>query len=408
MKKQTCSNICAYLIAMGIMINCRSVWLSNPSWTSRLNIGLYLILVCGSIGLLLINFNKIRNIKRTILMSLFVFLYFFVYLIFNSINFKNNLLLLSSLIIFLWIVQIKGKRLPLILEAYSNVMIIIAVTSIIMWLICSLFKLMAPSGYVPFNWTSTEGIYKFIPTYKNIYFETQDITLPVIGNIIRNTAIFTEAPMASLNFCLAFLMKIVSGSKTKITIWLVIAILTTFSTTGYILLILVFFIKWLETNKKYFIYKMLFVIPVLIFAVIGINLLIGQRATYGTQSTSLRLDDYKVGLTTFLQYPLFGAGLGNNVALTENMASWRIYMTGFSNSITEVLAQGGMYIGCAYIYSFVKGIYLTVKFKSLNNFILVLGTFYLFCTTIFSYQYILLLLLVLFTEFEIYLKQNLK
>lgn len=406
MKKQTCSNICAYLIAVVIMVNCRSVWLSNPSWTSVLNMGLYLILVCGSICLLLINFDSINNLKSTILVSLFVFLYFFVYLLFNSVNLKSNLLLLIILILFLWIVQIKGKKLPIILEAYSNVIVLIAAISILMWLTCSLLKLMSPSGYVQFNWTSTEGIYKLIPTYKNIYFETQDITLPVVGNIIRNTAIFTEAPMASLNFCLAFLIKIVMRSKTKTTIWLIIAILTTFSTTGYILLILIFFLKWLETNKNQFIYKLLFMVPVLIIAIIGINLLIGQRATYGTQSTSLRLDDYKVGLTTFLQHPLFGAGLGNSMALTENMSSWRwrISMIGFSNSIAEVLAQGGIYVSIAYMYAFIRGLYLTIKFKSLDNFILILGTFYLFCTTIFSYQYILLLLLVLFAKFEIYLK----
>ena len=184
MKKQTCSNICAYLIAVVIMVNCRSVWLSNPSWTSVLNMGLYLILVCGSICLLLINFDSINNLKSTILVSLFVFLYFFVYLLFNSVNLKSNLLLLIILILFLWIVQIKGKKLPIILEAYSNVIVLIAAISILMWLTCSLLKLMSPSGYVQFNWTSTEGIYKLIPTYKNIYFETQDITLPVVGNII--------------------------------------------------------------------------------------------------------------------------------------------------------------------------------------------------------------------------------
>ena len=99
MKKQTCSNICAYLIAVVIMVNCRSVWLSNPSWTSVLNMGLYLILVCGSICLLLINFDSINNLKSTILVSLFVFLYFFVYLLFNSVNLKSNLLLLIILIL---------------------------------------------------------------------------------------------------------------------------------------------------------------------------------------------------------------------------------------------------------------------------------------------------------------------
>ena len=109
-------------------------------------------------------------------------------------------------------------------------MVFIAVLSVIMWILCSLIKVIPPTGTIPFNWTAVNGVYSFIPTYGHIYFETQDINLPFIGNIIRNTAVFTEAPMASLNFCIAFLLKLNENSYkkdsgiSKSQIWLVIAV----------------------------------------------------------------------------------------------------------------------------------------------------------------------------------------
>lgn len=407
MKKNVYSGICAYLLAMIIIINCRSVWLSNPNWLNLNNIT-YILFILGSITLIGININSINDLNKTILSSVFIFLYFFVYFIFRPIGLTQNIKLLIIVMILIWVMQVKGKNLPLILEAYANLMVFIAVLSVIMWILCSLIKVIPPTGTIPFNWTAVNGVYSFIPTYGHIYFETQDINLPFIGNIIRNTAVFTEAPMASLNFCIAFLLKLNENSYkkdsgiSKSQIWLIIAILSTFSTTGYILLILIFFIKWLEADKKYFIYKLIFVIPVLIVAILGINLLIRQRTVYGTMSTNLRFDDYRVGIITFFQNPFLGAGLGNSDALVQNMGNWRIYMTGFSNSITEVLAQGGIYVSLIYAYSFIKGIYYSFKYKALNGFILVFGTLYLFCTTIFSYQYILIALLILFIDFKIY------
>lgn len=409
MKKSIYNNIYAYLIAVVIIVNCRSVWLNSPNW-GNLNRIAYVLFIVGSIFLVGRNLNNIRNLNETLLRSIFIFLYFFIYFIFRPIELNQNIKLLTIVIIMIWVIQVKGKNLPLILEAYANIMIFIALLSIFMWILCSLIKIIPPTGIIPFSWTSINGMYSFIPTYGHIYFETQNIDLPFIGNITRNTAIFTEGPMAALNFCIALLLKFndysyrKNNSLSRSEVWLIAAILSTFSTTGYILLILIFFIKWFRADEKHFIYKFIFSIPILIIAIIGVNLLIGQKANYGTLSTNLRFDDYRVGIITFSQHPIFGVGLGNSNALVQNMDNWRIYMPGFSNSITEVLAQGGLYVSLIYAYSFIKGIYYSVKYKAWNGFILVVGTLYLYCTTIFSYQYILIALMILFVSFKTNLK----
>ena len=127
---------------------------------------------------------------------------------------------------------------------------------------------------------------------------------------------------------------------------------------------------------------------------------------YGTESSSLRLDDYRVGFITFLQNPILGTGLGNSESLIKNMDNWRVYLTGLSNSISIIFAQGGLYVGLVYIYAFIKGFFFSFKYKSIDAFMLVLGTLYLFVATIFPFQYLLFVLLILFTNFDLYLQKD--
>lgn len=407
MKKERYSSYCAYIIAIVLMINCRTVWLSIPNLSSKLNIVSYFLLFFVSLLLIGINFSTIKNIKKIIITSIILLLYFFIYLAFKPVEVDQNIKLLLVLLITLWLVQIKGISLPLILEDYSNIIVLVATVSIIMWVLVSILKIITPTSLVPFDWTSSNGFYTFIPTYRYIFFETQNTSVPLFGNVIRNTSIFTEAPMASLNFSLALLIKIFfKGKNIYSKVILIVAILSTFATTGYILLILIFLIKWLDSDKRYFAYKLIFLIPIGIVVIIGIKLLINQRLVYGTESSSLRLDDYRVGFITFLQNPILGTGLGNSESLIKNMDNWRVYLTGLSNSISIIFAQGGLYVGLVYIYAFIKGFFFSFKYKSIDAFMLVLGTLYLFVTTIFPFQYLLFVLLILFTNFDLYLQKD--
>ena len=60
--------------------------------------------------------------------------------------------------------------------------------------------------YINSNWGAVNGVTRLVPSYNNIYFETQRISAPLLGDIYRNSSIFSEGPMASLNFTLGLLI----------------------------------------------------------------------------------------------------------------------------------------------------------------------------------------------------------
>ena len=144
MKKERYSSYCAYIIAIVLMINCRTVWLSIPNLSSKLNIVSYFLLFFVSLLLIGINFSTIKNIKKIIITSIILLLYFFIYLAFKPVEIDQNIKLLIVLLITLWLVQIKGISLPLILEDYSNIIVLVATVSIIMWVLVSILKIITP------------------------------------------------------------------------------------------------------------------------------------------------------------------------------------------------------------------------------------------------------------------------
>ncbi|RVU70940.1 MULTISPECIES: O-antigen ligase family protein [Lactobacillus] len=248
----------------------------------------------------------------------------------------------------------------------------------------------------PSAWGTTYGNYILVPSFHNIYFETQRVVFPFIGEIIRNSAIFTEAPMASLNFSIALLVEILDRHSGRINkIVLVLAILSTFSTTGYIFIVILFILIFFKKDAGINVYKLIISIPVLVLFILVLVYLLKQKSTYGVESTALRVDDFRAGILTWLQHPILGSGLSNTTFLVKNMGMWRTN-TGFSNSITEILAEGGVYLSYLYFYAFFKGLSNSIKNKNKEYSIFVIMTFYLFVTTIFTYQYILLFLLVWF------------
>lgn len=102
--------------------------------------------------------------------------------------------------VFFFFIQESNNRHELLLK-YRNLMIFISAVSIVFWLLGSIFHLVHPSGVVQSVWTNT-GNPKPVPNYFNLYFETQELY-----GFARNTAIFTEAPMASLHFSIALFVE---------------------------------------------------------------------------------------------------------------------------------------------------------------------------------------------------------
>src|SRR5699024_1270280 len=279
-------------------------------------------------------------------------IFMFIYIIFSNQNVLFSIKIYLVIILFDLLLSFdEGEVVIKILLAYNNLLFFVAIISLFFWLNGSILHILTASSVIQSKWGAFNNNSIYFASYHNLYFETQYITIPVFGTICRNTAVFPEAPMASLNFSIAFLIEeTIKNNKyhKAITAVLVLAIVTTFSTTGYILLIFYFVIKWLRDSKTNLGTKILMLLPLVVVTALIFVVIANQKVRYGNLSMQVRWDDYIVGVQTWLRHPFFGSGLSNQQALNQSMESWRIINSGFSNSITEVLAEGGLYISGFY------------------------------------------------------------
>ncbi|MDB6243564.1 O-antigen ligase family protein [Lactobacillus amylovorus] len=401
--KKNVTNLLAYLIAAIFIYNCNSIWSTVPSLRRLINIS-YVILICISFIYILLSLNSQsrNNILKLGEITLGILIYLLVYCLFTPT--PDKVIRIGIVVIlFIWMVGINNnKTVPPILLKYKNLMVIIAGISLIFWLFGSLLHLIFPNGYILSNWSAFNGIALPVPNYHNLYFEAQNMNSN-FNNFPRNTAIFTEAPMSSLNFSLALLIEIFftsslnKWSKLQKSI-LILALITTISTTGYLFLIFIFCIRLFQ-SKKIDTHRNLILIILPIIVIIGsllIITLLNQKFNLDSGSSSIRLDDYKVGLAAWIDHPLFGIGIQNSNLLIQYMGNWRTFNTGFSNSLMDLLSGGGLYLTVGYFLCFGRGIFINIHIKNWNKFWFTILTLYLFILIIFTYSYILIFILIWF------------
>lgn len=395
--------ILAYIAGIVLLINCRTVWMSEPNLSSKLNILSYFFLVVSLVGLIasyIFQKNYIHSLHRLIQHILILILYLGVFFVFSKNN-LNTVFRLSILLLLIYCyIYMEDSYIPTILIAYKNILVIFGIISILYWTAGSLLGILHSTKFVFSSWGAVNGIYNIIPSYHNFYFETQHITVPIIGEICRNSSIFAEAPMASLNFSLGLLIEYFSKKSSKMTInsWIFsICIITTFSTSGYFILLFMLFYKLMNSKRINSYIKLSLLMPIIISGIVICVYLLKLKITGTGDSGSIRLNDYKLGFITWMQHPFLGNGINNIGAITQNMESWRLSNSGFSNSIMEVLAQGGIYIFILYFYAFIKSFYSSIEMNNSRLFLFTTCLLFLFIVTSFPYQYILLVILEWFT-----------
>lgn len=389
-----------YLLSSILILDMRVMWgflSTTPSSFFNLKIALLGI----SILFIIFTENRIRfkDFYKSLLITVALLFYLLAYFILQDYNrelFSKYMLVVLFLIFFEFLLP---NRMIKVLEKFSTLVYIIGIISLFFWIFGSLLHIIAPSSPVLTSWSGTDS-YRAVYTYYNIYYETQSTTLANLlpMGFIRNSAIFTEAPMASLNFSIALMIEKLAARKFSATreFILIILILSTGAFTGIGFLALLYSSLWLKNsssasrNKKILITFVGLILTLL--TVWGIQKLVIQKMT--VTSGQIRLDDYILMFNVWREHKFLGVGIGNNASIIQNMSVARAANIGLSNSIGQVLAHGGIYISVLYAYSFLKP--FITGFKT-NDSILSVLLFYLFVSTIFSYQFMLIFLLIYFT-----------
>lgn len=271
---------------------------------------------------------------------------------------------------------------------YSNVMVIIAVASLVMWFLCSILQVVPATSFFPYEWGSSID---FIPTYWGVYFETQSIA-PLGEKIWRNTGIFNEGPMYNMALCVAFIIEyFIQPFRSKTKLWiLAIAIFTTFTTTGQFFLMGIGI--WSVFNRMGRRYRilLLLVVPILLYFgyVVAGTLLANKKTTGGEDSMNLRTEDITWCMEAGMEHPMLGVGL----TLREGESLWHGKTLGRSNSLFAVFARGGLFVLILYIGALLLIPYLYYrKYKDPKWFYAMFCFFLVFTVTVSFLNYLTLL-----------------
>lgn len=276
----------------------------------------------------------------------------------------------------------KAKNLLL---KFSNIILVVAIVSLFFWILGSQLNIISYTFVVPNIW----GTERFIPTYYGLYFETQEVLTISSGteSTVRNSGIFNEAPMYNMMLCTALAVELFIRehiSKFRVIV-LVCTIFTTYSTTGYIFLIMVS-VLILLTNKKMTNRRLLIILFPFILGggYYMTSKVLESKKDTGEGSYISRGSDILRCIDVGLENPILGVGImhgGREYGSKKNNF-------GYSNSLFGTFAHGGFYFLSLYIILLLVLPFLI--YKQINElwWILVyLGYFVLFTFTVSQYKY---------------------
>ena len=389
-----------YLCSIVLIINCQSIWMYIQPYRNSLNNWLLIVMVF----IIVSGFLSMHRISRKILKNeLFKISIIVVvsatYLIINPVNLEAfvRFIIAVLLIYILTSVIYTGKNASPFLFRLSNVIYVIAVISLFFWIVGTVFHIIQPTGNVVSTWTGEGALSTVCNSYYGIYFETQEVSSS-FGILYRNSAFFSEAPMASYIFVIGFLIEffmVERKSKLRVLI-LVASILSTFSTMGIIAVILSFSLNVLFSKPKI---SFIRVLKIIILPIVGVFVCLMAYDIISSKLQSVsgitRIDDIIAGFQAWKTNLLFGTGFGNMTVINSYMSRWRAYNTGYSNSLMMILAQGGILFGIVYGFVYAKCIIESYKVNSR-----IFSLFLVFAlTTVFTiviYRWITIFILCLF------------
>lgn len=384
-----------YCWALLVILNGNSILRAIPGTDSRL----MSLTAAMTVFMLVLNlmFGRIGIRKRNFTIAIGLFLYTFVYFVFQYHNMAAlNYLCLFVVglpCLFLLFAELHRKGLLMrLINRFVNLICVLSVISLFFWFFGTLLGFMTPNMTVRINW----GGFSTIDGYWGLHFQFQrETTFDTL--LYRNTGVFTEAPM--LNFWCNLVLAIElflkpKASKVRVVV-LALTVITTFSITGYFFLALCILLKCLKDfHKGKAIFKAMLILVLLVALPVAI------RASYEmlvikaeTESFAMRMSDYIGGVKLWLDYPLLGSGFGNLEPLMEYVYS-PDGVVGFSNSVAAVLGTGGLWMSLLFYVPHVACVFpRATRSKAFCCFGICI--LYLFITTIFIGRYLAVVLLAL-------------
>lgn len=382
-----------YMIALVIILDCNSVFNNfreTRGWFQYLLIATLGFSVLGlAIAQKRIPVKKFRKCCSVVLLWGIYLLLFWLLNSGSVFKILINLFASGSLLSVYFILYGDEKKQIGLMVKFRNIMVVLAAVSLFFWLFGSIFHVIPVTGIHISNWMGNLNETE-VKSYFGVYYEMQHIHFLGRITIIRNVMVFNEAPMAAICLGIALMIEklyLKNDGKVGEKI-LIVAMITTFSTSGYLVMLAVLlycFLAKKPKNQVVYILK-IFSIPVLFGVAIflGIAVLVDKMDSL---SGTIRMDDYVSGIRAWRMNPLVGDGMGSVKAMKAARPLWRQNSEGFSSAIIMILVQGGLYIASAYVLIFLHSIRNFMKRN--RDMLMFLGLFLFFLvTTVVPYNYL--------------------
>lgn len=284
------------------------------------------------------------------------------------------------------------KNTKRIWRIFGNVMILLASVSLILYLSGTVLHIINPTRTAVYLYNDA---YRSCATYFGIQYEAQSVQgLNVLNIAYRNCGFFIEAPMFNILLCIAFAAELSFQDKPRSVALIIlgVTIITTFSTTGILFLVLMAAIRIFIAGdaKKMHIVKIL-IVPILLLLLIYIFVITIENKTQtesGSGSYSVRMDHLIAFLKMWRDRPLFGYGFEN----TEDFYKYTQYKQGFSVGLPALLGRSGIFMFGIYILPWIKRVLYAVRFQKKELFFWIGTIFCLFMTAV-TYKTIMILIL---------------
>lgn len=259
----------------------------------------------------------------------------------------------------------------------SNVLVVFALASLPFYVFGSLLGIVSGSESVTYDW---DGERQAV-SYYGLYFDSSWQKVNFLGVYYgsRNCGIFAEAPMYAfvLCTCLAFQTLIEKRFDWK-SVVLVLTIISTLSTTAYIVLIILvayYFVAYRGRNEFLRRIKIVILPALIVVAAIGVAYVFVSRTS--SESYGIRSEHLVTTIRLFFDYFPGGIGVGN----ADGVRSFFSNDQGVSIGIPYFLAMGGLPALCVVGVPFGYALITSVKARSVSLFVFVLIFFWLFFTT---------------------------
>lgn len=319
-------------------------------------------------------------------------------------DFALRFLVVLPVLTLLFLLDREDGQGPVLLARLSDVMTLLAALSLVFWVLASQLRLIPATG----EWNAKWLTQNFYVNYFGIYFECQTVIFLGYSGF-RNTGIFCEPSMYSL--CLAaalayelFLRErhVPSGSRVRVEggklqirrrqefrrlkiLLLSAAIVTTFATSGIVLLALLMFFKYASLKPKSLLLQAAKLLSLgAILATVGLFAYAVFQIRIPAAAWNAVVNSYTEGLRLWESAPLFGTGYAGSDQAASLLKS---------NSFFAILAEGGLVLFAVYLVPLAGAAALSLKRRQFGMAAPAFIAAFELLTVLVPYTYLILLLL---------------